>query len=77
MGQWNGVFGLAALPRPLVLKLHKAITSAMKDEQAIQRLNTAAAEALFSQSPEDTPLTSAAKTSAGGRHSEPGLAVGK
>jgi tripartite-type tricarboxylate transporter receptor subunit TctC len=53
MGQWNGVFGPAALPRSLVLKLHKAITSAMKDEQVIQRLNTAAAEAVFSQSPEE------------------------
>ena len=53
MGQWNGVFGPAALPRSVVLKLHKAITSAMKQEQTIQRLNTAAAEALFSASPEE------------------------
>ena len=53
MGQWNGVFGPAALPRSVVLKLHKAITRAMKDEQVIQRLNTAAAEAVFSQSPEE------------------------
>ena len=53
MGQWNGVFGPAALPRPVVLKLHKAITSAMKDEQIVQRLNTAAAEAVFSPSPEE------------------------
>jgi tripartite-type tricarboxylate transporter receptor subunit TctC len=53
MGQWNGVFGPAALPRSVVVKLHKAITSAMKQEQVIQRLNTAAAEAVFSQSPEE------------------------
>ena len=53
MGQWNGVFGPAALPRSVVLKLHKAITSTMKQEQTIQRLNTAAAEAVFSQSPEE------------------------
>jgi tripartite-type tricarboxylate transporter receptor subunit TctC len=53
MGQWNGVFGPAALPRPVVAKLHKAITSTMKQEQTIQRLNTAAAEALFSASPEE------------------------
>jgi tripartite-type tricarboxylate transporter receptor subunit TctC len=53
MGQWNGVFGPVALPRPVVSKLHKAITSTMKQEQTIQRLNTAAAEALFSQSPEE------------------------
>jgi tripartite-type tricarboxylate transporter receptor subunit TctC len=53
MGQWNGVFGPAALPRSVVLKLHKAITSTMKQEQTIQRLNTAAAEALFSASPEE------------------------
>jgi len=53
MGQWNGVFGPAALPRSVVLKLHKAITRAMKDEQVIQRLNTAAAEAVFSQSPQE------------------------
>ena len=53
MGQWNGVFGPAALPRSVVVKLHKAITSAMKDEQVIQRLNTAAAEAVFSPSPEE------------------------
>ena len=53
MGQWNGVFGPAALPRSVVSKLHKAITSTMKQEQTIQRLNTAAAEALFSQSPEE------------------------
>jgi tripartite-type tricarboxylate transporter receptor subunit TctC len=51
MGQWNGVFGPAAVPRSVVVKLHKAITSAMKDEQVIQRLNTAAAEAVFSTSP--------------------------
>ena len=53
MGQWNGVFGPAALPRSIVLKLHKAITSTMKQEPTIQRLNTAAAEAVFSQSPEE------------------------
>jgi tripartite-type tricarboxylate transporter receptor subunit TctC len=53
MGQWNGVFGPAAVPRSVVVKLHKAITSAMKDEQVIQRLNTAAAEAVFSESPEE------------------------
>ena len=29
MGQWNGVFGPAGLPRPVIAKLHKAITSAM------------------------------------------------
>ncbi len=51
MGQWNGVFGPAALPRSVVVKLHKAITSTMKQEQTIQRLNTAAAEAVFSPSP--------------------------
>jgi tripartite-type tricarboxylate transporter receptor subunit TctC len=53
MGQWNGVFGPAALPRSVVLKLHKAITSAMKDQQVIQRLATASAEAVFSKSPEE------------------------
>ena len=53
MGQWNGVFSPAALPRPLIEKLHKAITSAMRQEQVIQRLNTAAAEAVFSESPEE------------------------
>ena len=53
MGQWNGVFGPAATPRSVVLRLHKAVTSAMKQEQIIQRLNTAAAEAIFSQSPEE------------------------
>ena len=53
MGQWNGVFGPRALPRPVVLKLHKAITSTMKQEQTIQRLNAVAGEAVFSQSPEE------------------------
>ena len=53
MSQWNGVFGPAATPRAVVLKLHKAITSAMKQEQIIQRLKPAAAEAVFSQSPEE------------------------
>jgi tripartite-type tricarboxylate transporter receptor subunit TctC len=53
MGQWNGVFGPAATPRAVVSKLHKAITSAMKQEQVIQRLKAAAAEAVFSQSPEE------------------------
>jgi tripartite-type tricarboxylate transporter receptor subunit TctC len=53
MGQWNGVFGPAALPRSVVLKLHKAITSTMKQGETIQRLNTAAAEAVFSASPEE------------------------
>jgi tripartite-type tricarboxylate transporter receptor subunit TctC len=53
MGQWNGVFGPAATPRSVMLKLHKAVTSAMKQEQIVQRLNTAAAEAIFSQSPEE------------------------
>ena len=53
MGQWNGVFGPAALPRSVVLKLHKAITATMKQEQTIHRLNTASAEAVFSASPEE------------------------
>src|SRR6185295_60603 len=53
MGQWNGVFGPAALPRSVVSKLHKAITSTMKQGEAIQRLSTAAAEAVFSESPEE------------------------
>ena len=53
MGQWNGVFSPAGLPRPLIEKLHKAITSAMRQEQVIERLNTAAAEAVFSQSSEE------------------------
>jgi tripartite-type tricarboxylate transporter receptor subunit TctC len=53
MGQWNGVFGPATTPRHVVSKLHKAITSAMKQEQVIQRLNTAAAEAVFSESPDE------------------------
>jgi tripartite-type tricarboxylate transporter receptor subunit TctC len=53
MGQWNGVFAPVGLPRPVVAKLHKAITSTMKQEQTIQRLNTAAAEAVFSKSPEE------------------------
>ena len=68
MGQWNGVFGPAALPQRVIAELHKAITSAMRQEQVIQRLNTAAAEAVFSRSPQEvTLLTFAAKTSAGGR----------
>jgi tripartite-type tricarboxylate transporter receptor subunit TctC len=53
MGQWNGVFGPAALPRSVKLKLHKAVTRAMKQEQTIQRLSAVAAEAVFSQSPAD------------------------
>jgi tripartite-type tricarboxylate transporter receptor subunit TctC len=53
MGQWNGVFGPAGLPRAVVLKLHKAVTSAMRQEQVMQRLTTAAAEAVFSKSPEE------------------------
>ena len=53
MGQWNGIFGPAALPRPLISTLHKAVTSAMKQEQAIARMQTAAAEAVFSESPEE------------------------
>ena len=51
--QWNGVFGPAGLPRPVVVKLHKAITSAMKQGQTIQRLSAVAAEAVFSQSPDE------------------------
>ena len=53
MGQWNGVFGPAALPRSVIAKLHKAVTTVMKQEQTIQRLSTASAEAVFSQSPEE------------------------
>ena len=51
--QWNGVFSPAATPRAVVSKLYKAITHVMKQEQSIQRLNTAAAEAVFSDSPEE------------------------
>jgi tripartite-type tricarboxylate transporter receptor subunit TctC len=51
--QWNGVFSPAATPQAVVSKLHKAITRVMKQEQTIQRLNTASAEAVFSQSPEE------------------------
>ena len=53
MGQWNGVFGPAELPRPLIATLHKAVTSAMRQEQAIARMQVAAAEAVFSESPEE------------------------
>jgi tripartite-type tricarboxylate transporter receptor subunit TctC len=53
MGQWNGIFGPAALPRPLISTLHRAVTSAMRQEQALQRMQTAAAEAVFSASPEE------------------------
>jgi tripartite-type tricarboxylate transporter receptor subunit TctC len=53
MGQWNGVFGPPGLPRSVVVKLHKAVTTVMKQEQTIQRLNTAAAEAVFSSTPEE------------------------
>jgi tripartite-type tricarboxylate transporter receptor subunit TctC len=53
MSQWNGVFGPAGVPRPLVVKLHKAITSAMKQDQIIERLKPVAAEAVFSPSPEE------------------------
>jgi tripartite-type tricarboxylate transporter receptor subunit TctC len=53
MGQWNGIFAAAALPRPLILTLHKAVTSTMKQEQTIARMQTAAAEAVFSESPEE------------------------
>jgi tripartite-type tricarboxylate transporter receptor subunit TctC len=53
MGQWNGVFSPVGVPRPVVAKLHKAITSAMKQQQTIERLKPAAAEAVFSQSPEE------------------------
>jgi tripartite-type tricarboxylate transporter receptor subunit TctC len=52
MGQWNGVFSPVGLPRAVISTLHKAITSAMRQEQVIERLNTAAAEAVFSDSPE-------------------------
>jgi len=37
----------------LISTLHKAVTSAMKQEQAIARMQTAAAEAVFSESPEE------------------------
>ena len=53
MGQWNGIFAPAGLPRPVVSALHKATTSAMKQEQAIARMQTAAAEAVFSATPEE------------------------
>lgn len=53
MSQWNGVFGPTGVPRLVVAKLHKAITSAMKQDQIIQRLKPVSAEAVFSQSPED------------------------
>lgn len=53
MGQWNGVFGPTGVPRPVVAKLHKAITSAMKQDQIVQRLQPVSAEAVFSKSPED------------------------
>jgi len=53
MGQWNGVFSPVGLPQPLIAKLHEAITKAMRQEQVIERLNTAAAEAVFSESPEE------------------------
>jgi len=52
MGQWNGVFGPAALPRPVIMQLHKAVTTVMKQEQSIARMQTASAEPVFSDSPE-------------------------
>jgi tripartite-type tricarboxylate transporter receptor subunit TctC len=53
MGQWNGVFGPAGLPRPVVLKLHKAVTSTMKQEKVMQSLSATAAQAVLTQSPEE------------------------
>lgn len=53
MGQWNGVFGPAGLPRPVVLKLHKAVTSTMNQEKVVQRLSATAAEAVLTRSPEE------------------------
>lgn len=52
MGQWNGVFGPAALPRSVTLKLHRAVTSTMKQEQIVQRLTVVGAEAFLSETPE-------------------------
>ena len=53
MSQWNGVFAPTGTPKPVVAKLHKAITSAMKRDQIIQRLKPVSAEAVFSKSPEE------------------------
>jgi tripartite-type tricarboxylate transporter receptor subunit TctC len=52
-GQWNGLFGPAALPRSIVVKLHEATTSTMKKEQIIQRLAASGADAVSTRSPEE------------------------
>jgi tripartite-type tricarboxylate transporter receptor subunit TctC len=53
LGQWNGVFGPAALPRSVVMRLHAATASTMKKEQMIQRLQASGADVASSQSPEE------------------------
>ena len=52
-GQWNGLFGPAALPRSVVMKLHEATTSAMKKEQVVQRLSALGADTVSSRSAEE------------------------
>ena len=52
-GQWNGLFGPAALPRSLVMKLHEATTSTMKKELIVQRLSAWGADAVSSRSAEE------------------------
>ena len=52
-GQWNGLFGPAALPRSVVMKLHEATTSAMKKEQVVQRFSASGADTVSSRSAEE------------------------
>lgn len=53
MGQWNGVFGPAGVPRPVVMKMHKAVTSAMQQDKTVKRLTATAAEAILTESPKE------------------------
>jgi len=53
MGQWNGVFGPAGVSRHVVMKMHKAVTSAMQQDNTVKRLVATAAEAVLTKSPNE------------------------
>jgi tripartite-type tricarboxylate transporter receptor subunit TctC len=53
MGQWNGVFAPAGVQRAVVMKMHKAVTSAMQQDKTVKRLTATAAETVLTRSPSE------------------------
>ncbi len=62
---WQGVLVPSGTPRPIVDKLHAAITTVLADPEIRERMRKGGAITVSSKSPEDFKATSTAKPRSG------------